>query len=206
MAGKASPETKFFHQMAEPLSCFLDMKAPQRRTGKVKKQMVAILFRMPLNGNTVRSAPEFIQLAYQGVKENGERSVELKKELEGIDIEVFELPNKRQKKIYSFDAAHLENIYVKEIKSGKGDPSIVLTFSSTFPLPDLGLFRFMHDHYKSEVFLRFDSTQASLLDLPDVKADKVDKNQPELPGTKAEGGEEAEGEEAGTSEEAASFE
>lgn len=181
------PDIKFFHQLADPLMAFIDMKAPRRTSGKTKKQSLSILFRMPLNGNSIRSAPEFIRTAYEGVKDNGERLVELKKELDGVEIIVFELPNKRQKKIHDFGACRLENLAVKEIKSGKGDPSIVLTFESAMPLPDHGLFRFMHDHYKTEVFLRFDSTQASLLELPDVEDE-----QPGLPGVVDGGKEESE--------------
>lgn len=176
-------ETKFFHQLDTPLEAFVHMKTPRR--DKKDKKRVTVTFRMPLDGNIVRSAPEFIRTGYLGVKEHGEDFVGMKKEIENVDIQVFELPNKRQKQVYEFTGAHLEKLAVKEIKSGKGDPSIVLTFEFIYPW-DTTVWRFLGAHYATTVFLKFDSAQASLLDLPDESAEdeeEEDEDQPTLPQT-----------------------
>jgi hypothetical protein len=178
-------ETKFFHQL-EPIMCFLDMKAPRRQK---QKQEVTLLFRMALDGNKVRSAPDFIQTAYDGVKEHAESLVELKKEVDKVDIAIFELPNKRQRATFELNSARIQDIAVKEIRSGKGDPSIALTFSTIFPW-DSDLWRFLGKHYKTDVFLKFDSAQATLLDLEDEE-----EEQPDLPGV-VESADEAEETEA----------
>lgn len=185
MAKKVAIETKFFHQL-EPIMCFIDMKAPRRQK---QKQEVTLMFRMALDGNKVRSAPDFIQTAYDGVKDHAESLVELKKEIDKVDISVFELPNKRQRSIFDLSAARIVSIAVKEIRSGKNDPSIVLTFETVYPW-DNDLWRFLGKHYKTDVFLKFDSAQATLLDLEDEE----EGEQQELPGV-ADG--EAEETEAG---------
>jgi hypothetical protein len=169
---------KFFH-LVSPIETFIHMKTPRR--DKKQKRQLTITYRLSLDGNNIRSAPDFVQTAYEGVKEHGERLVELKKEVQGLEIDILELP-KNKSAMWNMASVTLENLAVKEISSGKGDTSIVLTCQSLVDW-DGGLWKFMGARYGTTVYLRFDSSQASLLDLADeadAKA-KKSKDQPFLP-------------------------
>ena len=183
----AKVQTRFFHEI-EKVRCFVDMKVPTRVKEKNGfRQEQCLLFRMTLDGNLVRSAPDFVKAAYDGLKENAESLVKLKKEITGVQVVIYELPNKRQKPILQLDDCRISDLAVKEIKSGKNDVSIVLTFSVVLTW-DSDVWRFLGRHYKTEVFLEFDSSQASLLDLEDEE----DTDQPDLPGVVENETEEAE--------------
>jgi len=172
---------KFFHQVS-PIETFIHMKTPRR--DKKQKRQLTITYRLSLDGNNIRSGPPFVQTAYEGVKEHGERLVEIKMEVQGLEVEILELP-KNKSALWNMGSVTLENLAVKEIKSGKGDTAIVLTCQSLVDW-DPGLWKFMGQRYGTTVYLRFDSSQASLLDLADeaeakTKAGKASKDQAELP-------------------------
>jgi hypothetical protein len=183
---------KFFHNL-EPIRTFIHVKAP--RKDKKDKRQLTITFRMPLNGNLVRSAPDFLQTAFAGVRDAEENYVGIKKEIENVTISIFET-DKSKKASEELTAVRLEQIAVKEISSSKGDPSIVLTFQTVYPW-DSSIWRFLGSHYAGDVFLQFDAAQASLLDLVDVKS-KAANDDSQLPlGEEDEEDEEAAGEAAG---------
>lgn len=186
----------FFHKIA-PIETFLHMKAPRR--DKKDKRQVTLMFRMPLNGNNVRSAPDFIQTAFTGVKDHGEDLVSLKKVISGVDIQVY-LSEKLKKSDLDLIQVQLVKLAVKEIGSSKGDTTIVLTFEVVYPW-EAGLWRFMGVHYASKVWLKFDAEQASLLDLEEASEEdgpeEEDDDQMDLPaaasGKDAAAGDVAEG-------------
>jgi hypothetical protein len=187
MAGKkgkanevpAAETASFFHKIA-PIETFLHMKAPRR--DKKDKRQVTLMFRMPLNGNNVRSAPVFIQTAFTGVKDHGEDLVSLKKVISGVDIQIY-LSEKLKRSDFDLTQVSLTKLAVKEISSSKGDATIVLTFEVVYPW-EAGLWRFLGVHYASKVFLKFDAEQASLLDLEDASdedgPEEDDEDQPVL--------------------------
>lgn len=156
----------FFHKI-QPIPTFMHMKAPRR--DKKDKRQVTITFRMALDGNRVRSAPDFIQTAYVEVETNGADAVSLRKVVSGVDIQIFE-SDKLKRSGLDLSKVNLEKLAVKEINSSKGDASIVLTFEVLYPWEG-DVWRFLGHHYASQVFLKFDAEQASLLDLEDSEPD-----------------------------------
>lgn len=199
-AQESAEKVDFFHDL-NPVRAFIHMRAP-RRDAKKKRQLV-ITFRMALNGNLVRSAPDFIQTAYDGVKDHEEKSVALKREIENVTIAIFET-DKSKNSSEELGSVRLEKLCVSEISSSKGDPSIVLTFQTVYPW-DSSIWRFLGGHYGADVFLQFDATQATLLDLVDrfergndAKSKAAnDDSQAELPGvTQGATEDESEGAEA----------
>jgi hypothetical protein len=52
----------------------------------------------------------------------------------------------------------------------------VLTFKVVYPM-DWGVLKFLSTHFDGDVFLRFDSAQASLLDLADVEKDEEEDDE-----------------------------
>ena len=176
------PQTKFFHRLSTPLRAFVEMKAPRRN--KKDDPFVALLFRMGLNGNNIRSAPDFLQTAYAGVADHGESKVELKEQIDNVSIDLHETAETKRAAL-DLSSVTITDLVVKEIKSSKGDPSVVLTFQVEYPI-ELSLWKWLQTHFKRDTFLVFDSTQATLLDLEDVEADKdeeesEDEDQPPLP-------------------------
>lgn len=182
-------KVSFFHNLT-PVRAFIHMKVP--RKDKKDKRQLTITFRMGLNGNLIRSAPDFIQTAYAGVKDHAESLVEIKKEIEGVSIAMLET-DKSKRATETLDNVSIEGLAVKEIKSSKGDPSIVLTFQTVYPY-DTSIWRFLGTHYAGDVFLQFDAQQASLLDLADRfergndAKSRAANDQPDLPGVDVEEG------------------
>jgi hypothetical protein len=189
MEEKAPPKEKarFFHDLA-PIRSNIHMKAP-RKDAK-DERWLTLLFRMTLNGQLVRSAPESVKAAFEGVQNHDEDYVGIKQAIEHVDVDIFETDKSKGVSQALHDVT-IDNLEVKEIKSGKNDYAIVLTFQVDH-LCDSDLWRFMRTHYGYDVFLVFDSAQASLLNLADVAPAKDDK-QPELPmNGKEDAGESAE--------------
>lgn len=163
--------TKFFHQLRDPIPSIIGMRAPKRSGDKAE---VAITFRIILNGNNVRSAPPFVKSAYEEIQ-NGADSVGLKKELENVNVEIFNLPeNKRAS--FRLPRLHLTKLAVKETANSEGDTQTVLSFETAYPW-DKAVWEYLGEHYATTVFLKFDSAQASLLDEQD---EEEEGDQPEL--------------------------
>jgi hypothetical protein len=155
----------------------IHLKAPKRNQKGDRK--LVILFRIGLNGDTVRSAPDVVKWAFDGVNTKGESHVALKKEIEGINIEAFETDKAKSANLRSLKGLYLQNLVVKEISSGKGDKSIVLTFSAEYEWDEV-IWRWLGDHFATDVFLEFDPAQASLLDIPDEKADEEEEEEEQM--------------------------
>lgn len=162
---------KFFHQLKDPIPTFLHMRAPKRNGDKAE---LAITFRIALNGNNVRSAPPFVRSAYDEIQ-NGADSVGLKKELENVNVELFNLPeNKRCN--FRLPRLHLMKLAVKETENSEGDTATVLCFETLYPW-DRAVWEYLGEHYASTVFAKFDSAQANLLD---EQEENEDEDQGEL--------------------------
>jgi hypothetical protein len=164
--------TKFFHQLSAPIKTFLHMRTPKRAADK---QEIPITFRISLNGNNIRSAPKFVQSAYQEIQD-GADYVGLKKELENVNIEFYNLPDNK-KPNFRLPRLHLSKLAVKEVSNSEGDVSQVLSFETMYPW-DSEVWAYLGDHYATDVFTKFDSAQATLLDLEE--ADEKGEDQPEL--------------------------
>jgi len=171
--GPAKEKARFFHNLA-PIRTYLHMKSP--RKGADDERVFTLMFRMTLNGNLIRSAPDFVQTAYDGVQEHDEDYVGIKQAIEGVNIDLFETDKNKNPSLQLGDVT-IDTLEVKEIRSGKGDPSIVLTFQVEYPV-EREVWNYIRTHYAGDVFMVFDSAQASLLDLEDVKKDS---RQSELP-------------------------
>lgn len=165
--------TKFFHKLKTPIRTMIGLRAPKRAGDK---QEIPITFRIALDGNNVRSAPPFVQSAYTEVQ-NGADFVGLKKELENVNVECFNLPEHKRSN-FRFPQLHLSKLAVREVKNSEGDTATVLTFETVFPW-DKAVWEYLGEHYSSDVFLRFDSAQANLLDMDEKETDE-DPDQPEL--------------------------
>lgn len=176
-SAEAPPKEKarFFHDL-KPIRVHLHMKAPRREK---EDPWVTLLFRMTLDGNLIRSAPDFIQTAYDGISEHDEDHVGLKRAIENVSIDIHETD--RTKKAHTLSDVIVENMEVKEIKSSKSDPSIVLTFEVRYPA-EATIWAFLRSHFDRDAFVVFDSAQAFLLALDDAPAPKDDKQAPlEMP-------------------------
>jgi hypothetical protein len=185
-------KTRFFHNL-KPIRIHLHMKAPRRE--KDGDPWLTLLFRMALDGNLIRSAPDFIQTAYDGIAEHDEDHVGLKRAIENVTIEIHETD--RTKVTQTLSDVMIYNMEVKEIESSKGDPSIVLTFQVDYPA-ERELWNWTRTHFALQAFAVFDSAQAFLLALDDdAKKPKDDGKQAvlEMPtsGKDAAAGEAAEG-------------
>jgi len=167
---------KFFS--GRRMRAHVDMKAPKRN--KKGDRQVVILFRITLNGDTVRSAPDVVKWAYEGVKTKSEDHIGIKKEIEGVNVEFFQLEESKRSNL-RLKALYLAKLVVKEISSGKGDLSIVLTFQAEYEWDEV-IWRWLGDNYKTDVFLEFDAAQATLLDLEEAetKGEDVDAGQLEM--------------------------
>ena len=154
---------KFFG--GQRLRTHVHMKAPKRN--KKGERSVTILFRITLNGNTVRSSPDVVKWAYEGVKTKGEDHIGIKKEVEGVNAEFFQLEESKRATL-KLKTLHLQKLVVKEISSGKGDISIVLTFQADYEW-DQVIWGWLGDSFSTDVFLEFDAAQASLLDLEEAE-------------------------------------
>lgn len=168
-------QAKFFHQLATPIKTFIHLRAPRRSN---EKQEIPITFRIALNGNNIRSAPKFVQSAYAEIQ-NGADLVGLKKELDNVNVELFNLAENK-KPSFRLPRLHLEKLAVKESKNSEGDASIVLTFETLYPW-DSAVWEYLGEHYATDIFTRFDSAQATLLDIEEEDEKGEDEAQPELP-------------------------
>jgi hypothetical protein len=166
--------TKFFHQLSTPIQTFIHLRAPKRNN---EKQEIPITFRIALNGNNIRSAPKFVQSAYAEIQ-NGADFVGLKKEIENLNVELFNLAENK-KPSFRLPRLHLQKLAVKESANSEGDTSTVLTFETMYPW-DSAIWEYLGEHYATDVFARFDSAQATLLDIEE-EDDKGEEEQPELP-------------------------
>jgi hypothetical protein len=193
MEDKAPPKerARFFHDLS-PIRSNIHMKAPRKDAND--ERWLTLLFRMTLNGNLIRSAPASVQAAFTGVQDHDEDYVGIKQAIEHVNVDIHETD--ATKVALKLHDVTIENLEVKEIKSGKNDYAIVLTFQVDH-LADPDLWRFMRTHYGYDVFLVFDSAQASLLDLVDAEPKKKDADdQPPLPMAAATGKEAAAGPDA----------
>jgi hypothetical protein len=154
--------TKFFHLLAKPIPTTIGMRSPKRSGDK---QEIPITFRIALDGNNVRSAPPFVRSAYEEIN-NGADSVGLKKEIENVNVEIYNLPEAK-KASFRLPRLHLQKLAVKETANSEGDTQTVLAFETLYPY-DSAVWKYLGEHYSITVFLRFDSAQASLLDEEDL--------------------------------------
>lgn len=157
-----SDTTRFFHRLS-PIKTRLGMKAPKR--DKKEKGIIPILFRMGLNGNVVRSGPEMVRRAYNEITEGASVRTDLPKIVEGVSIQIYDTetsakPNFRLEKIT------LEGLEVLKTENSEGDEAIVLCFETEYPF-EAEIWQKMGRFYKTDVWLVFDSAQASLLDQPE---------------------------------------
>jgi hypothetical protein len=167
-------QPKFFHKLDTPIPVLIHLKTPRRNAQQDRH--IPITFRLPLNGNTVRSAPPFIKSAYEEIK-NGADFVGLKKELENLDVELFNLAENKRPAI-RLPRLHLTGLAVKEVKTSENDTAITLTFQTLYPW-DPAIWEYLGDHYGTEVYAKFDAAQATLVDVEDEGAE--DEEQAELP-------------------------
>ena len=166
--------TKFFHQLSTPIKTFINLRAPKRSN---EKQEIPITFRIALNGNNIRSAPKFVQSAYAEIQ-NGADFVGLKKEIDNVNVELFNLAENK-KPNFRLPRLHLEKLAVKEASNSEGDSSTVLTFETLYPW-DEAVWQYLGEHYATDVFTRFDSAQATLLDIEEEEEKGEDVAQPAL--------------------------
>lgn len=169
-------DTKFFHQLGQLQRSWIHVGSFLKK--KKDDRFFTIKFRMPLNGNNVRSAPHPIQTAYNVVEGDGLCDGSIRQVIENVHVEIYATDSSKRA-AEELTSATISNMAVKEISSGKGDKSIVLTFDIVYPM-DQGVLKFLSTHFAGDVFLRFDSAQASLLDLADVEKEEEDDSQGEL--------------------------
>jgi hypothetical protein len=174
-ADSAPLKAKFFHDLA-PIRVHLHMKAPH--LDGADERMVTMLFRMTLNGNLIRSAPDFVQEAYDNISGHMADYVGIPAAIESVTVDIFETDKQKNSSLTLADIT-ITNLEVKEIKSSKSDPSVVLTFQIDYPA-EADVWRFLRTHYGMDAFLVFDSAQAHLLALEDLATAK-DPKQPDLP-------------------------
>ena len=98
--------------------------------------------------------------------------------IENVNIAIFET-NRSKGSSLELNDVTISKLEVKKIRSGKGDPSIVLKFQVEYPC-EREVWRFMRTRYAGDVFLVFDSAQASLLNLIDAKEAEKDDRHPDL--------------------------
>jgi hypothetical protein len=168
-------KARFFHDLA-PIRSGIHMKAP--RKDAEDERLMTLMFRVALNGNLVRSAPACVQTAFEGVSDHDEDLVSISQLIENVNIAIFETDRSKGSSLELNDVT-ISKLEVKEIRSGKGDPSIVLTFQVEYPA-EREVWAFMRTHYAGDVFLVFDSAQASLLNLVDAKESEKDDRHPDL--------------------------
>ena len=147
------------------------------------EQNITIPFRIALDGNTVRSCPPFVKGAFDEIK-NGADFVGLKKEIENIDMHIFNLEERKTPNI-RLPRLLLTKLAVKEVKNSEGDASIVFTFQTVYPW-DRTIWEYLGEHYQTDVWATFDPAQAELLETDD-DAKEEDEDQGELVAEPAEG-------------------
>jgi hypothetical protein len=171
-ANPPKEKAKFFHDLA-PIRSAIHMRVPIKNAED--ERFLPLLFRITLNGNLVRSAPEAVQTAFADVSSRSLDYARVPKVIEHVNIEIYETDSNKNATMELKDVT-VDKLEVKEIRSGKNDISVVLTFMVLYPA-ERELWTFMRLHYGGEVFLVFDSAQASLLNLVD---EAEDEKQPKL--------------------------
>lgn len=140
---------------------------PRGKRNKDQDRTLVIPFRVALDGQIVRSAPDFVKRAFDEIKD-GADFVGLKKELENIDCDIFALEEHKRPAV-KFARLHLKKLSVGEVKNGEGDTATVLSFSTEYPWDEV-VWGFLGDRYKTDVWAQFSSAQASLLDVTETGA------------------------------------
>ena len=151
--------TRFFHKLSVPIKTFLSMGSPKRSGDK---QEITIKFRIALNGNNIRSAPKFVQQGYEAVQ-GGADLWHTPRELDNVNVEIYNLAETKRANFH-LPRLHLTNFSVEEMKNSEGDSSVMLKFETDYPW-DKAVWEYLGDHYSTDVFTRYDSAQATLLDL-----------------------------------------
>lgn len=155
------PDARFFHQI-KPIKTRIGMKAPKR--DKKEKGIIPILFRMGLDGNVVRSGPDVVKRAYHEIEDGASSSSELPKIVEGVSIQVYDTDSSKRP-AFSLENITLDKLAVSQTENSEGDKAVVLTFETEYPY-ESDIWNKMGRYFKTDVFLVFDSAQASLLDAP----------------------------------------
>lgn len=161
---------KFFHGVK--VQTHVNMLKP-KRSDKGDTKSVCITFRIPLNGNTVRSAPKVIQAAYEAVANDSCDNYGITKEFDKIDTEVYQLEEHKRAEL-KLSALHFQKLAVVRTENSEGDPSTVLTFQTEYPW-DKTIWEWLGDHYGTDVWIMFDSAQGVLLDIEVEEETKPNK-------------------------------
>jgi hypothetical protein len=162
---------KFFHGVK--VQTHINMLKP-KRSGDDDNKSVVITFRIPLNGNTVRSAPKVIQGAYDCIEKDSCDNYGITKEFDKIDAEFYALEEHKRPEL-KLSALHFEKLAVLRTENAEGDPCTVLTFQTEYPW-DSTIWTWLGDHYGTDVWVSFDSAQGILLDI-EVEDDEKDSKQ-----------------------------
>lgn len=165
---------------------------PRGKRNKEGERNLVIPFRVTLDGQIVRSAPEFVKHAFEEIK-SGCGLYEIKKEVENIDCEIFSLEEHKRPTI-RLPRLHLRKLSVGEVKNSEGDTSTVLSFQTEYPWDEV-VWKFLGDRYKTDVWAQFDPAQATLLDVEENGAE--DEEEGEAGADDTEPSEDFEEEEAG---------
>lgn len=168
-------DVKFFHQL-KPIQTRIGMKAPKR--DKKEKGILPITFRMGLDGNVVRSGPDAVKRAYHEIEDGTCTEYKVPKIVEGAGIEVYDTETSK-KPTFRLENVTLENLVVQQTENSEGDKAVVLCFDLEYPA-EAEVWQKMRIYYKRDVWLVFDSAQASLLDKPAEEEEESDNKQMEL--------------------------
>lgn len=159
---------KFFHGVK--VQTHINMNKPKRSEDS---KSVVITFRIPLNGNTVRSAHKVIQGAYDCIDKDSCDNYGITKEFDKIDAEFYVLEEHKRPEL-KLPALHLEKLTVLRTENAEGDPSTVLTFQTEYPW-DKTIWEWLGDKYGTDVWVSFDSAQGVLLDIETEEDEKPNK-------------------------------
>jgi hypothetical protein len=154
-------DARFFHKL-KPIKTRIGMKAPKR--DKKDKGIIPITFRMGLDGNNVRSGPEVVKRAYHEIEDGASSETEIPKIVEGVSVHIFDTDSS-PKPNFSLESVTLERLAVSQTENSEGDKAVVLTFETEYNY-ESEIWAKMGRFFKKDVFLAFDSAQASLLDRP----------------------------------------
>jgi hypothetical protein len=162
---------KFFHGIK--VQTHVNMLKP-KRSGPDDIKTVVITFRVPLNGNVVRSAPAVVKAAYEAVDKDSCDNYGITKEFDKIDSEFYVLEEHKRPEM-KLPALHFQKLAVVRTENSQGDPCTVLTFQTEYPW-DKGIWEWLGDHYGTDVWLSFDSAQGVLIDIePEEGEEKPSK-------------------------------
>ena len=161
---------KFFHGVK--IQTHVNMLKP-KRSGDDDNKSVVITFRIPLNGNSVRSAPKVIQGAFDAIDKDSCDVYGITKEFDKIDAEFYVLEEHKRSEL-KLSALHFEKVTVLRTENAEGDPCTVLTFQTEYPW-DKTIWEWLGDKYGTDVWVSFDSAQGVLLDIETEEDDKPNK-------------------------------